>query len=221
MSSASGRLARVPAFELGLTLGDFLVPIRVGERLSARVRHVALVILGALFIALTARLVVPLVPVPITGQTFSVLLVGAALGFRRGLLAVLLYLAIGIVGLPVFAGGASGIGAIVSISGGRLLLGATGGYLIGMVLAAALVGRLAELGWDRRIWSAMLAMLLGNVVIYAFGLPWLSIAVGLDLERTLAFGLWPFVIGDALKLVVAAALLPVGWWLVDRRPADR
>ena len=223
MSTASGRLARVPAFELGLTLGDFLVPIRVGERLSARVRHAALIVLGALFIALTANVVIPVqgTPVPITLQTFSVLLVGGALGFRRGIAAMLVYLAFGFVGMPVFARGESGVDTIAAFSDGVLALGATGGYLVGMLLAAPLVGRLAELGWDRRLVGAAAAMLLGNIVIYLVGVPWLAVARGFTAGEAIARGLLPFVVGDALKLAVAAALLPVGWWLVGRRPADR
>ena len=223
MGIATGRLARVPPFELGLTLGDFLVPIRVGERVSARVRHVALIVLGAVFIALTANLRIPIpgTPVPITGQTFAVLLVGGALGFRRGVSSVLLYMLMGVVGLPVFAGGESGIDTVAVVRDGALALGATGGYLVGMLLAAPLVGRLAELGWDRHILGAAAAMLLGNVVIYAVGLPWLEAARDFGFTETLARGLYPFVIGDIVKLAIAAALLPVGWWLVGRRPVDR
>lgn len=162
----------------------------------------ALIIGGALVIALGARAALPLPfsPVPITGQTLAVLLVGALLGSRRGALSVLLYLAEGIAGLPVFAGGAAGP---------AYMLGPTGGYLIGFVAAAWLTGVLAGRGWDRRIGSTALAMLAGNAVIYAFGLPWLAAFVGA--ENALTLGLFPFLIGDLLKLVLAAVLLPSGW----------
>jgi biotin transport system substrate-specific component len=100
------------------------------------------------------------------------------------------------------------------------VLGATGGYLVGFLLAGPLVGRLAELGWDRRIGGSVAAMLIGNAVIYLIGVPWLMAAYGLDLFAGLSDGLWPFVIGDGLKIAVAAGLLPVGWWLVKRRSSD-
>ncbi len=218
---ATPRLARVPPLEHGITLGDFLVPIRVGERATSRQRHVALIILGALFIAVTAniRVLVPGSPVPITGQTFSVLLVGGALGLRRGILSVLLYLLLGLA-LPVYAGGRSGAATILSLQDGQLVLGATGGYLLGFVGAAALVGWLAELGWDRRIWSAAAAMALGNAVIYLVGLPWLAAATGAGAQETIQRGLLPFLPGDVLKLAVAAGLLPVGWWVVRRGSGD-
>jgi len=201
MTLAIPRLDRSTAEERGLTIADFLVPIRLGERVNARVRDVALVVAGALLIYLTARIafVVPGSPVPITGQTFGVLLVGGALGFRRGLIGVGLYVLLGVIGLPFFAGG----------------------YLIGFAIAGALVGRLAELGWDRKIGGALGAMLLGNAVIYAIGLPWLGVVTSSSPEETIALGLTPFLLGDALKLVLAAVLFPVAWWVVGRRPDDR
>ncbi|HEX8939204.1 MAG TPA: biotin transporter BioY [Candidatus Limnocylindrales bacterium] len=219
---ATPRLNRLPAMERGITIGDFLVPIRVGERLSSRMRHLALILVGALFIALTANfsLRVPGSPVPVTGQTLSVLVVGGALGFRRGLLATAMYLVLGF-GLPVYAEHHQGIATIASIGGGRLVLGATGGYLVGFVVAAGLVGRLAELGWDRSPGGAVAAMVLGNLVIYAVGLPWLAAATGASGEWTVRNGFLPFVAGDALKLVLAAGLFPVAWWLVGRRVGER
>jgi biotin transport system substrate-specific component len=222
MTIAMPRLLRVPPLERGLTLGDFLVPIRLGDRISSRFRHVILLIAGALLIALTANVAirVPGTPVPITGQTFSVLLVGGALGFRRGSLATLLYLVLGLF-LPVYAEHRSGLENIGTLQDGQLVLGATGGYLVGFVLASALVGRLAELGWDRRFLGSVAAMALGNVVIYAVGVPWLAIALGMSTSKALAAGLVPFVVGDVIKLLLAGALLPVGWWLVARRPSDR
>jgi biotin transport system substrate-specific component len=214
MTLAIPRLDRSTAEEHGLTIADFLVPIRLGERVNARVRDVALVLAGALLIYLTALVAIPVPgsPVPITGQTFGVLLVGGALGFRRGLVAVALYVLLGVVGMPFFAEGKGGISVI---------WGATGGYLIGFVAAGALVGRLAELGWDRKLGGALGAMLLGSVVIYAIGLPWLGVVTSSTPAQTVEMGLTPFVLGDALKLALAAVLFPVAWWVVGRRPDDR
>jgi biotin transport system substrate-specific component len=213
MILASPRLVRVPLEQRGLTIADFLVPIRLGERLSTRIRHLALIGLGALFVYLTALISIPVPgsPVPITGQTFGVLLVGGALGLRRGLASVALYVAIGLIGVPFFAEGRSGIATI---------LGATGGYLIGFVLAAALVGRLAELGWDRRVGGALGAMAIGNVVIYLVGVPWLMAVAGMDLGEGLGKGVTPYLLGDAIKLLLAAAVFPVAWWRVARRPDE-
>jgi biotin transport system substrate-specific component len=214
MTLAIPRLDRTTAEDRGLTIADFFVPIRVGERLNTRVRDIALVVAGALLIYLTARISIPVPnsPVPITGQTFGVLLVGGALGFRRGLLGVVLYVLLGVVGLPFFAEGKGGL---------TVIWGATGGYLIGFVVAAAVVGRLAELGWDRRIGGAVGAMLVGSVIIYAIGLPWLMVATGRTLEKTIADGLVPYLLGDTLKLLLAAVLFPAAWWIVGRRPDDR
>jgi biotin transport system substrate-specific component len=164
--------------------------------------------------------------VPVSLQTFGVLFGAALLGYRRALAATGLYLLLGFVGLPVFAWddatGAyqSGLDTIISISGGVVTLGVTGGYLIGFLFAAGLVGRLAELGWDRKIGGSIGAMLLGNAVIYLCGVPWLMAAAGLTFQQGLQFGFWPFLPGDILKLALAAGLLPLGWWLVRRRSSD-
>jgi biotin transport system substrate-specific component len=220
---------RVPPFERGLTLGDFLVPIRVGERAASWQRHLLMISVGTLLIVLGARISFYLGNpfVPVTLQTFGVLFGAALLGFRRALLAVGLYLLLGIVGLPVFALDAStgayrsGLSTIVHVGGtGGFSLAPTGGYLIGFILAGGLVGRLAELGWDRHIGGSVGAMLLGNAVIYVIGVPWLMAATNQGFGWTLDNGLWPFVVGDLLKLAVAAGLLPVGWWLVKRRSSE-
>ena len=224
------RWTRVPPFERGLTLGDFLVPIRLGERAAAWQRHLLMVVIGTLLIIIGARIsfYLPGNPfVPVTLQTFGVLFGGALLGFRRALMAVLLYLLLGIVGLPVFALDAqtglyrSGLDAIIRVGGGQLALAPTGGYIIGFLFAAGLVGRLAELGWDRHIGGSIGAMVLGNAVIYFIGVPWLAGSTGLGFGWSLDNGLWPFLLGDAVKLAVAAGLLPVGWWLVNRRSSER
>lgn len=214
MTIAIPSLTRVPANERGITIGDFLVPIRIGERLSPRLRHLVLIVAGALLIYLTARISIPLPgnPVPITGQTFGVLVVGGALGLRRGFAASVLYVLLGVVGLPFFAEGKGGVGVI---------WGATGGYLVGFALASALVGRLAELGWDRRFVGSVGACALGNLAIYLVAVPWLAVVTGSDPASAIGTGVVPFLAGDVLKLLLAAAVFPVAWWVVGRRPDER
>ena len=212
MTLAMPRLDRTNAADRGLTLADFLVPVSVAERVDTRVRHIALITIGALFIYLTALIVVPHEPVPWTGQTFGVLFVGCALGFRRGGASVALYVLLGVIGLPFFAEHKGGI---------DVLWGATGGYLIGFIVAGAVVGRLAELGWDRHLGGALGAMLIGSVLIYAIGVPWLKFSIGMSWSEAIAAGLTPFLLWDLAKLVIAAVLFPTAWWLIDRRPDDR
>lgn len=188
-----------------LTLVEYLV-------LPRAIGHEALLIVsGSIFIALMAQVSIPLpfTPVPITGQTFAVLLVGALLGPWRGALTVGLYLVEGGLGLPVFAGGSGGLARI---------LGPTGGYLLGFVAAAWVVGYLCRRGWDRRIPTAAIAMLAGNIVIYLFGLPWLARFVGPD--PVLTYGLYPFIPGDLIKIFLAALALPFGWSLVQGKASD-
>jgi biotin transport system substrate-specific component len=222
MASQASRLNRLPAAERGITVADFFVPVRIGERISSRTRHIALIAAGALLMALSANISIPVPgsPVPITGQTFSVLLVGGALGARRGVLATLLYLVLGLF-LPVYADHKQGLAIIGSIKDGQFVLGATGGYLIGFVVAAGLVGRLAELGWDRALGGALAAMAIGNLVIYALGVPWLMASVGWDLATALDKGVVPFLLGDAVKLALAAGLFPLAWWVVGRSTGER
>lgn len=187
---------------------ETLIPGTSGGSAATRwTVEIALILGGSLVVALSAQLqfVLPFTPVPITGQTFAVLLVGAALGSRRGALAMLAYLAEGAAGLPVFHGG----GCCVP-----WLMGATAGYLWSYPLVAWIVGRLAEYGWDRRPGTAALAMLVGNAAIYAVALPWLSFFVGRD--RVLEAGLLPFLPGDLVKVALAAAVLPTAWSLVGR-----
>lgn len=217
------KMDRAPALESGITIGDFLVPIPIGERMGTRVRHLALVLAGALAIYLGARLAIPVPgsPVPITGQTLGVVVVGSALGFRRGILATLVYLLVGVIGIPAFAEGRAGVATIVGEQDGHLVLGATGGYLVGFVLAAAIVGRLAELGWDRHLGGSIAAMAIGNLAIYLVALPWLAAAASLSAGDAIAKGLLPFLVGDALKIAIAAGIFPIAWWLIGRRPEDR
>jgi biotin transport system substrate-specific component len=173
-----------------------------------------LVLGGAALVALAAQLEIHLgfTPVPITGQTFAVLLVGASLGALRGTASLALYLLAGLVGAPVYSGGEEGW---------EIVSGVTGGYLVGFVVAATVTGWLAELRWDRRFSSALSAMLIGSVIIYAFGLPWLAHAADLGWQKTFENGLYPFVVGDLAKLWLAAALLPAAWRLVERVTARR
>jgi len=219
---ATTHLNRLPATERGVTIGDFLVPIRVGERLSARIRHIALIGVGAAFIALTANVTfwLPDNPIPITGQTLSVLVVGGALGLRRGALSVALYLALGLF-LPVYAGQQQGLSTIIGLNSAGVVIGARGGYLVSFLFAGALVGWLAEMGWDRHIRGAVAAMILGEVAIYAIGVPWLALAAHLSPQVAIEKGFLPFVIGDAIKLAIAAGGFPFAWWLVGRRAGER
>jgi biotin transport system substrate-specific component len=219
---ATPQLHRLPAGERGITLGDFLVPIRIGERMSARIRHIALICIGAVFIALTANVAfqVPDNPVPVTGQTLSVLVVGGALGLRRGMLSVGLYLALGLF-LPVYANQAHGLGTIVHFGSGSVGISPVGGYLVGFLFAAALVGWLAENGWDRHIGGAVGAMILGEILIYAIAVPWLAVSLNVSPQVAIDKGLTPFLIGDSIKLAIAAGIFPCAWWLVGRRAGDR
>ncbi len=212
MTIAMPRFDRSTAAERGLTIADFLVPVTVAERLNARVRDSILIGTGALFIYLTSLVVVPHDPSRGPARPSGSCMVGGALGLRRGLLAVALYVLLGYVGLPFFAEGKSGASVI---------LGATGGYLIGFIVAGAVVGRLAELGWDRRFGGAIGMMLIGSAIIYAIGLPWLGAVADLTPSETIAAGLTPFILWDAVKLTVAAGIFPVTWWLIGRRPDDR
>ncbi len=168
------------------------------------------------------RLYVPENPyVPITLQTFGVLFTSALLGARRGLSATAIYLLIGAIGMPVFAFGRSGSEMFGALDSGRVVLGTTGGYLVGFLFASGVVGALAQRGWDRRLGGSVGAMLLGALIIYAFGLVWLALAVGASVVEVLPFGLYPFVPGDVLKLAIAAGVLPLGWRLAGRRASGR
>ncbi len=184
-----------------LTLADLLP--------RTRLRTVGLVIGFALLTAAAAqvRVALPFTPVPVTGQTFAVLLTGAALGWRLGAASQLLYVVLGAVGLPFYAGGERGW---------DVATGATGGYLVGFVLAAALVGALAERRHDRTLLTAIPAMLAGTAVIYVCGVAWLAHVLSVDATRAMELGLVPFVIGDALKLLLAGALFPAAWRFARR-----
>ncbi|WP_030171259.1 biotin transporter BioY [Streptomyces sp. NRRL S-813] len=174
---------------------------------ASRVRDAALVVGGAALTGLAAQLSVPIPhsPVPVTGQTFAALLVGTALGARRGFLSLALYALAGVAGVPWFADGTSGSGAV------------SFGYVLGMLLASAVVGALARRGADRSPLRMAGTMILGEAVIYAVGVPYLALAAQLSASQAIAAGLTPFLIGDALKAALAMGAMPAAWKLADKR----
>ncbi|WP_077192435.1 biotin transporter BioY [Streptomyces lydicus] len=191
------------AERMGEVLAD-LLPAATASR--ARVRDAALVVGGAALTGLAAQIAVPVPgsPVPVTGQTFATLLVGASLGAGRGLLSLALYALAGLAGLPWFAGATSGAGA-------------TFGYIVGMLLAAGLVGALARRGGDRGVLRTAATMAAGTAVIYGVGVPYLALSMHMSLGQAAAVGLVPFLIGDALKAALAMGALPTAWKLAGRR----
>jgi biotin transport system substrate-specific component len=188
---------------INATFADVLRP---AKKIHAIFYDAALIIGGSFLIAVCSQLAVGS-PIPITGQTFAVLMVGALFGSRRGALCILTYILEGAAGLPVFSFGRGGF---------AMLLGPTGGYLLGFVVAACITGLLAERGWDKRMGSTIVAMLCGNLAIYFFGLLWLCCLMGVS-TKVLAIGLYPFLIGDLLKAILATVLLPAGWKLLSLR----
>jgi biotin transporter BioY len=189
----------VPSISPPIVLADVLP--------GGRTRDVALVVGGAAFVGLAAQLSFPLpfTPVPVTGQTFAVLLVGAATGWHRALASMLLYLVAGAAGVPWFAEGTSGVAA------------PSFGYVVGFVVAASVVGRLAGAGPDRTRSPLRICglMLLGNALIYLVGVPWLAAALDVSLAKAVTLGLTPFLLGDAVKVALAAGLLPAAWRLAN------
>ncbi|HKZ01270.1 MAG TPA: biotin transporter BioY [Pyrinomonadaceae bacterium] len=173
-------------------------------------RSVGVVFAFSLLTALAAQVSIPIGPVPITGQTFAVTLTGALLGSRLGAIAMIIYLAEGAAGLPFFSNGGSGI---------LTFLGPTGGYLVAFPASAFITGAFAEHGWDKRFLTAAAAMTIGSAVILLAGWAWLSQLMPL----TVAYhaGIEPFIIGDIVKIVLAAAVLPSGWYLLDRKASNR
>ncbi|ARP70232.1 biotin transporter BioY [Streptomyces pluripotens] len=174
---------------------------------ASRVRDAALVLGGAVLTGLAAQLSVPVPgsPVPVTGQTFAALLVGATLGTRRGFLSLALYALAGVAGVPWFAGGTSGVGSV------------SFGYIVGMLLASAAVGALARRGADRSPLRMAGTVILGEAIIYAVGVPYLALAADLPAAKAIALGLTPFLIGDVLKAALAMGLLPTAWKFAGRR----
>lgn len=185
------------------TIVDRLIP----RSLTA---DIALIVSGTALTAALAQLALPMWPVPVTGQTLAVLLVGAALGSVRGAISMGLYVFLGAIGLPIFTSAKAG-----------WAFGPTLGYLVGFIAAAAVIGFFAERNWDRKWFGVALGFIAGNATIYAFGLPWLSIFLGAvgypnDLTATISAGLAPFVIGDAIKIALASTLLPGAWVLIKK-----
>lgn len=190
-----------------------LTPSTLVDRLwpsdSVLLRNVILAVLGSLALWVSAKIKVPFYPVPMTMQPFVVLMIGMAFGWKLGASTVLLYLAEGASGLPVFAGTPEkGIGI-------AYMLGTTGGYLFGFVVAAAAVGWLAERGWDRNVITTAVAMFVGTALIYAFGILWLGSVVGWD-KPVLQWGMTPFLLGDLAKIVLASLLMPAIWKVLHK-----
>jgi biotin transport system substrate-specific component len=169
-------------------------------------RAALLALVGSLLVAVSAQFQVPMVPVPMTMQSFAVLVIGAAYGARLGAATLLLYMAEGALGLPVFAG---------MKGGAQHLVGPTGGYIVGFVLAAGVVGWFAERGWDRGVVRTAIAMLIGKVFIFVPGVLWLGAVIGM--EKAVGAGLTPFIPGIFLKVALAVAVLPGAWWLIGRK----
>ena len=174
------------------------------------INNVALILSGAVFTAYAAQLVIPMWPVPITAQTLAVLLVGSVLGATRGAISLIVYFSMGAVGMPVFSAATS------------LSFGPTFGYLVGFIAAAAVVGYLSQRGWHKSVAGVLGSFAIANTVIYLFGLPWLAFVLGSlgaanDLASVAAAGLAPFILGDVIKMTVAAALLPLAWKFLGKK----
>ncbi len=179
--------------------GTLAVALWPAGGMSRLARDVALVVLGSILLTVSAKIQVPFWPVPMTMHTFAVMIIGAAFGARLGGATVLAYLAQGAAGIPVFAGGA----------GLAYLAGPTGGFLVGFFFAAVLIGWLAERGLDRHLLTAAATFVVGNAVIFALGIGWLTVLIGF--EQAIAGGLLPFIPGELLKIALAVAMLPMAW----------
>lgn len=175
-------------------------------------RSVSLTVVFSLLTALAAQIVIPIGPVPITAQTFAVLLTGALLGSRLGAMAMIIYLAEGAVGLPFFYGGHGGVGH---------LLGQTGGYLVAFPAAAFITGAFAENGWDKRFLTAVAAMAVGSIVILLTGWVWFSALTNTALPVAFKISVAPHIAGDVIKILLAAAVLPTGWALLKRKASQK
>jgi biotin transport system substrate-specific component len=181
----------------------------LADRLISRsiLTDVMLVAGGAAFVGLLAQVAIPLWPVPITGQTLAVLLVGSTLGALRGVIAMAVYAVVGIAGVPWFSDASAGW---------QVVAGPTGGYIIGFIVAAGLTGWLAQRNWDRKVLGAFASFTAGTVITFAVGLPWLAASLGLTLEQTLQAGLYPFILGGIIKALLAAGIIPLAWKLTTR-----
>ena len=198
------KLFAARAIRLQTLAEAMLDSLMISSEATSAVTRAALVIFGSLLLALSAQFKIPLYPVPVTGQTLVVLLIGMTYGPRLGGITMAADLFEGALGLPVFAGGTAGV---------AVLMGPTGGYLFGFLLAGVAMGYLAERGMGRTVVSTIAAMAIGNFVIYLCGALWLANFIGFG--QAIAAGVLPFLYGDALKLVVAAGLMPLAWRAVN------
>ena len=189
-----------PSMSAALLLGE------ADSKIQRAVRYALLALAGSALITLCTQISLPLFPVPMTLQTFAVFLIGLTYGWRLGGITVALYLLEGALGLPVFSGGKGGM---------IVFMGPTAGYLVGFLLAATACGWFAERGFDRSYFKLLVALLVGNVLLYAPGLLWLGALIGWD-KPVLEYGLYPFIGGDLLKIVMAVLLLPTAWKIVNR-----
>lgn len=183
------------------------------------VSDIALVVAGTALVAILAQVAIPLWPVPVTGQTLAVLLVGASLGAARGAASLGLYAVLGLAGLPIFAPQDDGS----HLTGLAALMAPSFGFIVGFVASAAVVGWAAERRWDRGWVKPIITFIGGSLVVFAFGLPWLAVALGQlglpnDPQSVLIAGFYPFIIGGLIKAAIAAALLPALWAAAERSP---
>jgi biotin transport system substrate-specific component len=194
------QLMTYPSMSVALLLGE------ADSKVQRAVRYALLALAGSALITLCTQISLPLFPVPMTLQTFAVFLIGLTYGWRLGGITVALYLLEGALGLPVFSGGKGGM---------LVFMGPTAGYLVGFLLAATACGWFAERGFDRSYFKLLVALLLGNVLLYVPGLLWLGTLIGWD-KPVLEYGLYPFISGDLLKIAMAVLLLPTAWKVVNR-----
>jgi biotin transport system substrate-specific component len=194
------QLMTYPSMSAALLLGE------ADSKVQRAVRYALLALAGSALITLCTQISLPLFPVPMTLQTFAVFLIGLTYGWRLGGITVALYLLEGALGLPVFSGGKGGM---------LVFMGPTAGYLVGFLLAATACGWFAERGFDRSYFKLLVALLLGNVLLYVPGLLWLGTLIGWD-KPVLEYGLYPFISGDLLKIAMAVLLLPTAWKVVNR-----
>ncbi len=194
------QLMTYPSMSAALLSGE------ADSKIHRAVRYTLLTLAGSVLITLCTQISLPLFPVPMTLQTFAVFLIGLTYGWRLGGITVALYLLEGALGLPVFSGGKGGM---------IVFMGPTAGYLVGFLLAATACGWFAERGFDRSYFKLLVALLVGNVLLYASGLLWLGTLIGWD-KPVLEYGLYPFIGGDLLKIAMAVLLLPTAWKVVNR-----
>ena len=188
------------------SMSTYLFLVEVDSKIQKALRYALLALAGSVLITICTQISLPLFPVPMTLQTFAVFLIGLTYGWRLGGITVSLYLLEGAIGLPVFSGGKGGM---------IVFMGPTAGYLVGFLLAATACGWFAERGFDRSYFRLFLSLIVGNILIYTPGLFWLGTLIGWD-KPVLEYGLYPFIVGDLLKIAMAVLLLPTVWKIVNR-----